>query len=400
MATPVCGGWMMRRSGLVAVMVGVVGAAIGGVGSAAAATPRWTVVPSPNRFAVNQLSAVTLIPGRSGGAWAVGLTRRVRGSESLNDRPLIERWNGHTWSRVVVWEPTRDTRLSAVSAVSPSSAFAVGTWDCYGGFYAGIAEQWNGKVWRAESLPVNSIMADQWGASGVVELSPTDAWAVGGILINADIGGPALIEHWNGVKWSYVPAPTVPGQTQAYLTSARRISGTHTLIAVGQVTINGMTNRPLVMRYDGTSWSLAQAPSGADAPSVLMGVATMAPSSDYWVIGEGSYASEWTGSTWTPNSMPPSGPATTAIARVPSTSTLWAVGARRTGGTAAMFYNGDTWSIVRTPNPGTPNPGPLGGGLSDVTAASPTNAWAVGYYNTGRMSPVAIGSNTLILRYH
>ncbi len=381
---------MRRVSVLASVLAVATGLVVGSVGSAQAAPPagRWRVVASPNRFASNVLNGVALIPGRGGGAWAVGSTSPEYGPPRT--RPLIERWNGYAWIRTVVWEPQRDTMLYDVSAVSGRSAFAVGDWVSEGGFWAAMAERWNGRVWSFERMPLVGDY-DQYGVSSVVELSPTDAWAVGGTLINTETLGPALIEHWNGTRWSPVVAPTVPGQTDANLTSVRRIAGTHTLIAVGDVTVNG-THEPLVLRYDGTSWGVAASPTGTHAPTSLLGVATMAPTDSFWVVGapsagESSYAAEWTGSAWTPNTMPAGIPEATAVARVPSTQMLWATGATRSG-TAALFYDGQTWTRVPTPTPGS-----RGGGLVDVTVAGLHNAWAVGAYTT------PTGSKTLILRF-
>ncbi len=57
-----------------------------------------------------------------------------------------------------------------------------------------------------------------------------------------------------------------------------------------------------------------------------------------------------------------------------------------------LHWNGATWARVASPSPGGSNPG--GSQLYDVSAHSPHDAWAVGYYWTRS------AQNGLILRWN
>ena len=114
---------MIRRllSGFLAVALFVAVVA----GPAAAATPQWKIVPSPNvgddenGFQTSRGSRERSASGPSG----PGPT-----SQWTPDRTLIARWNGSAWTKIP--SPNagdQDNELSAVSVRGRSNAWAVGS---------------------------------------------------------------------------------------------------------------------------------------------------------------------------------------------------------------------------------------------------------------------------------
>ena len=74
-----------------------------------------------------------------------------------------------------------------------------------------------------------------------------------------------------------------------------------------------------------------------------------------------------------------------------SASNVWAVGTYAAGGhykTLIEHWNGRSWNLVASPNPGT------GNNLLSVSATSARSAWAVGTYVTNSKQ------KTLILRWN
>ncbi|HEY2639707.1 MAG TPA: hypothetical protein VGI66_07455 [Streptosporangiaceae bacterium] len=113
---------------------------------------------------------------------------------------LILHFNGKRWSPVPSPNPTGSTNLWDISASSPTNAWAVGFTNpnvCgNGGPQCGTAAfHWNGKTWRAVPAPNPSAGLD--ALSGVVAMTPSDAWAVGAVNSSSTI-----IEHWNGKAWN------------------------------------------------------------------------------------------------------------------------------------------------------------------------------------------------------
>ena len=91
-------------------------------GTAMAATPTWTVVPSvnPSATTLNAVSARTATD-----AWAVG--QFPGAGEDAGSQIFVERWNGTQWQQAPTSNIVRqDERLLGVSASGPDDAWAVG----------------------------------------------------------------------------------------------------------------------------------------------------------------------------------------------------------------------------------------------------------------------------------
>ena len=81
----------------------------------------WTVVPSPNVAGLNnQLYAVRADSATD--IWTV-----ERASRPAPTSPILH-WDGHTWAQVASPHPGGKAYLEAVRAVSPTDAWAVGSW--------------------------------------------------------------------------------------------------------------------------------------------------------------------------------------------------------------------------------------------------------------------------------
>jgi hypothetical protein len=123
---------------------------------------RWKVVPNPY-FVAHHVSSLNSVAAPSASAvWAVGSANHKGGAQHA----LAERWNGKRWSVFRVTGP----RLAGVSALASNDAWAAGGPDG-----SGRVQHWNGKVWT-----VATKLDRKHGLGAVVEVSPTDIWAVGG----------------------------------------------------------------------------------------------------------------------------------------------------------------------------------------------------------------------------
>ena len=138
---------------------------------------------------------------------AVGLAWTSGNDEFV---PIAERWNGQSWSMQSVPNPGAGSagfaRLNAVSCVSNGVCMAVGTLNG-----ASFAERWNGKSWSIESIP----NATEISFESVSCASPTMCTAAGTAYVNfADV--PA-VGQWNGTSWSTQTLPVPAGSAQAQL---------------------------------------------------------------------------------------------------------------------------------------------------------------------------------------
>ena len=205
----------------------------------------------------------------------------------------------------------------------------------------------------------------------VGEISP---WNGGDTLPSAH--SAPLIEHWDGTAWSTDPLIGAPGSLaevtsispdDAWAVGVARRSQTYADPAVFGAPFKG--DSVLIEHWDGTTWrSTPFAHAG-----VLMSV-DAAGADDVWAVGgilvKKSYRGfvlHWDGTRWREAKRTPT---LLEAVEVVGHRNVWAVG----GG--VLHWDGKTWKTVAIPTrTGTSTSGPL---LAGVTAASPTNVWAVG----------------------
>ena len=365
---------LLTRAALVAVI-----GALGVPGTAGAA---FSVVPSPNAFAGdNILNGVSASSATD--AWAVGsLCCSIRNSGT---GALAEHWDGSAWT-VVLGPDARfqDETLNAVADVSPTDAWAVGRVK-QSGYNGGtpLILHWDGSGWQTIAPPtgvtgeLRAVSRDRVGGAwavgddghghplavrcnaaacanvsvpevgavghlrGIKAFAPDDAWAVG------DSGNRTLVIHWDGVGWSVVPSPN-PDPNINILHAVAGIAGDD-LWAVGRMARSYADTgvppgtRTLAMHWDGTSWSAVSTPN-AGYQDVLSGVAATGPAA---VTAVGTFqdvdgggvlrtlAEGWDGSSWTTVATPNVGTADNllrAAAPIPGSSDVWTVGEHLTAG--------------------------------------------------------------------
>jgi hypothetical protein len=221
------------------------------------------------------LNGLTVVAGND--VWAVG----SQPGEPLSG-PLALHWNGSSWQAadLSALAPAGGS-LAAASGSSATDVWAVGA-DAAGA--RGLVLHYDGATWA----PVTNADAEaaDWSAlHAVAAPSPTDVWT----------GGDAL-QHWDGVQWSDSPSPvaglsgpmSVASPSDIWLTSDDRKSVVHwdgetwrainatemglsadqdaSLQAVAAVPgggvwtvgtiydVGGLTQRPLIARFDGSGW--------------------------------------------------------------------------------------------------------------------------------------------------
>ena len=278
-----------------------------------------------------------------------------------------------------------DSSIFAASASSASDIWAVGD----------STMHFNGSKWTAFAAPLinGELTAD---LQGVVNISPTEAWAVGNVTLGANPG--QIIEKWNGTEWNLFPNPTLLPNSQGDLFAITSTSATD-IWAVGNLVqdlSNGVTlSYNLFEHWNGTSWT----PTFINNPTfeALTSVSEDA-TNDAWAVGwvspesdasNGTLAIHWNGTSWTAVATPENvgeGPnqLNAVVALTPDNA--WAVGYSTPGlaGQSAtltliLHWDGTTWSIVPSPNVG-PNSNNQSNRLLGITVNSADDIYAFGSY--------------------
>jgi hypothetical protein len=112
---------------------------------------RWLEVESPNTSAYNWFNGVTATAPND--AWAVGY--EYEDGDSAIAHPLIQRWNGISWS--VIESPLvpdgHYTNLSDAAWISLTDVVSVGTTTDASDNYDPLIEQWDGNDWSLAAAP-------------------------------------------------------------------------------------------------------------------------------------------------------------------------------------------------------------------------------------------------------
>lgn len=238
----------------------------------------WSVDTADQMIGGTGLELTSVLDLSPANAYAVG-----QGSG-----PLIEHWNGTSWSPVtlpsVAFTPAPGSE--AISASSPSDIWVAGTGTNPTTFQATAeALHFNGSTWSVVQLaqPGTNTPA----ISAVTALSPTNAWAVGSdIGATTPIGGGTLIEHWNGTSWSIVPSPT-PGADDSLTGVAARSASDVVAVGTALPSINGGPTQAVILRWNGSTWS---DDTGGTIPGSLSAAAAFPGSAEEFAVGNSSGA--------------------------------------------------------------------------------------------------------------
>jgi hypothetical protein len=197
----------------------------------------------------------------------------------------LAHWNGTAWSFATFPDPDfTPSSGQAISADSASDVWVVGsTLNTTTSTLVPEAEHFTGTAWSTVPLAQPGGSAT---ISAVTAISPTNAWAAGETTGGtAPVGGGTLIEHWNGTSWSVVPSPTPGFEPEISGLAARSASD---VIAVGDTlpSENGGPDNDVILRFNGTSWSDDTA--GAPIQGFLLAAAAAPGGAEEFAVGNSS----------------------------------------------------------------------------------------------------------------
>lgn len=295
-----------------------------------------------------------------------------------------------------------NSTLASVSMVSASDGWTVGAFMDPQAVSQPLAEHWNGRAWRITASPPLPKTDASGELSGVDQVSPASAWAVGNATL-ASGGQRTLIEHFTGTSWATIPSPDPFTGTGAD-DQLNGIGGTsaHDLWAVGSAFNGSNIALPLLEHFTGSRWQSVAAPAVGGFPDL---VSVSADSrSDAWAVGttatpnDTPLAVHWNGHAWDVVNVPCLQGATVSAGctsinvltgvSAPAASNVWVSGYEEGSGLSfvpyVLHWNGKAWSLTKTPNLGD-----VGSSLRGIIARSPDDVWAVGQTQTDGNSVIA-----------
>ena len=308
----------------------------------------------------------------------------------------------------VISTPHLKAVLTSVSAASPTSVWAVGSLTDTTNRFRPLTEYWNGLRWQLGAPRDAAAGGDTW-LNDVVAFpagggKPAEAWAVGyaGPRVGSDRS--MILQRWSGPNSAAPWQVTAPSGPAGAATELLAIDGANRgeLWAVGWARSDGY--RPLIQRFTGGAWtSVVSAPRDAGSlEAALVSVAARAPN-DVWAVGYERRSSgfrplveRFDGTSWSVVPVPAIADHDEAVfvdVLAIGANDIWAVGYRSAGTvrrTLAMHFDGSSWSVAQTPDPG-----PVDDALRSVSVLPLTGqVWAAGHSlsATGDASPVSVAS--------
>ena len=234
----------MRRGAVIAVLLALIPIASIAIDAAraAGAGEKWTIstTPNPRGAVLAELNGVT----------CTSTSHCIGVGDSFSpdvDRVLIQQWDGHRWTLMAGRnQPGSLNILYDVACVGPTNCFAVGFSYARHGTNKALIEHWDGEHWAL--MPTPKVFGSTGTSlSGVACLLVNSCFAVGSFAAHGH--GIALIEHWDGTRWTVFPSRT-PYDTFAALTDVSCGSADR-CVAVGTIdfkrphaTARGAIQRP------------------------------------------------------------------------------------------------------------------------------------------------------------
>jgi hypothetical protein len=217
--------------------------------------------------------------------------------------------------------------------------------------------------------------------------------------------GPALA----ATTWTVLSTPN-RGTIANELYGSAALSSSSAWAVGSWYDVNLAAPRTLIERWNGTSWSTVASPNATEYYNELHDVdATSATSA--WAVGyangssgvngapRNTLAERWNGTSWTVTPTPQPGVNFRQLYGVKAVSAgdAWSVGwyydTSLHGEALILHWNGTAWAQVTAPDPGT-----SGNTLESVAGTAANDLWAVGYYtNSGEKGvlghPLAVHYN-------
>jgi hypothetical protein len=271
---------------------------------------RWTIQPGPNSARWDHAVLVSVSCTSGASCVAVGTFQVKKGEESF---ALVERWNGSRW-QIERSPSAQGITLYRVSCTSGKFCMAVGLRP-NGATVVPFAEHWDGKHWSRQTtaaLPAHAF--SQFNAVSCT--SRSSCMAVGST--DGGIAGctvTALVEHWNGTRWSLDSIPcSHPWRDQSSLAGVSCTSS-NACVALGSygvLSAGGARRLPYAMAWNGARWSLSATAPPGDSDTGELGSVSCATRTACLAIGYHRHGTQrrlplverWNGSTWSITPVP------------------------------------------------------------------------------------------------
>ena len=328
-------------AGVAALILGVAMAGTTPAGAAAGSGP----APAPR--AVPAFPAGVWRPADSSGIWGPLRAAAVSPASPGLPAPAGHPPSGSPWRLQRSPNPViHNGMVVADSCTGRGICIAVGGYENRSGTQVPLAEARTPTGWRIQATPVppGAVFSNLFGVS----CTAADACTAVGYWTDAALHIRPLVERWNGTSWAIRPVPSPAGFPAAGFFAVSCASA-RACTAVGAKSSSTGATTPLAERWNGTSWTIQPVSGSA-----------------------GSLASELLAV-----SCPTVAACTAGGSEINSAQTPVPL---------AEGWNGTKWSVQAVPSPA----GAIGAGFSGLSCATPATCIAAGSYGNGSGASVLL----------
>jgi len=359
------------------VSAAIVASPVAALSSAPACGSDWTKVstPSPGTIFSVLLDVATV---GTGDAWSVGFRSYVDDEDMYAVSPIIERWDGVSWT--VAYQPSSQGQLAGVFALASDDVWAVGHTGLESPEFQPLIMHWDGTSWER----VNSPSAPMGYLTAIGGSGPDDLWTAGTLIGTYD----TIIEHWDGTRWRKVEHPSPSSDYVAF--GGLAAAGPDDVSIVGTYLDGQARSAPLALHWDGAVWQRTK-PKRVGALGTSLNDVTVTGGGRVWAVGSyvtaggatQALAERWTGRRWIEASPVALDGASSLASVTAGPDGVWAVGSRTRPDQPAETLTerwrrqSDEWQDVASP-------GASGDDyLLGVDQSPAGEFWAVGFHRPG-----------------
>ena len=302
--------------------------------------PGWSPIAMPKPAGAGDVAAADVACPADHECVAVGVGYRRTGAGYF---AIADYWNGSRWTAARAADPGSSSLVGAVSCPSARSCYAVGQYVPKGSLaWAPLIEHWDGSQWFQQAAPVPP--GTSYGSLSGVSC-PTARFCV---AAGTD-GAGALIERWNGRRWS---ASVPPSSPSAMLYGVSCPSAANCFAV-------GTDRRPPAARWSSGGGAAAGRSRHPRAVGQLLPVAPVGPcvsATRCLAVGDdldpGVYADSWNGRAWHPVSMTVRGGHLGELIQIRCLAAASCVALADTTQISATqrsesaFWNGTRWRVI------------------------------------------------------
>jgi len=239
----------------------------------------WEIVPTPSpevcspnpscaQVWFNAIDGVTPNDVWAGG-WRKGLTQ----DGFVGGELFVAHWDGTSWTQVPapITNGGSGAEVAGIKAIAPDDVWFVGAW-IDGSNWPALAMHWNGSTLEIVDTPFPTPGTPGWSLAGVDGVASDDLWAAGAGS-DGDMSTQPYLLHWNGSDWQLAQNVPMPGDQIEF--HALLPFASNDVYAAGSWFTGGTGYGPLIVHYDGSTWTTATG-IGGGGPMIALGSKVLA----------------------------------------------------------------------------------------------------------------------------